>query len=230
MLKSIEEEVCELCDSLLKDKDHIRMLEAGCGSWSHVKFGPVVDSVGIDISREQLERNSLVQKKILGDIQEYPLPKNEFDVVVCWWVLEHLSRPRDALVNLFGSLRQEGLLILAFPNILSVKGVVTKITPLWFHRLFFRSMGIESNPFPTYLRLAIMPRNVVHFAKEHGFSLRFVRLMEDPVTTSVKTSSRLASLAFSVANSTMQAVSFGKIGSLNFDNCVMILQKSETTL
>lgn len=226
-MNTLEEEVCELCSSLLGAKPRIRMLEAGCGSASHVKFRPAVDAVGIDISPDQLERNKTMQEKILGDIQEYPLPRNEFDVVVCWWVMEHLSRPKDALVNMFGSVKPEGLLILAFPNLLSFKGLATKITPFWFHKLFYLSMGIKSGPFPTYLRLAILPENVMRFAEKCGFSVRFSRLGEGFMTRRIRTSSRLADLALSAVDLTMQTISFGKVGSLWLDYCVMILQKHQ---
>lgn len=43
--------------------------------------------------------------------------------------LERLPRPKDALLNLCRTVRPQGLLILGFPNLLSVKGIVTKITP-----------------------------------------------------------------------------------------------------
>ena len=102
-------------NSLLSDKPTIRLLEAGCGSATHVRFVNTVEAVGIDISEAQLHRNSSIQKKILGDIQTYAFPSSEFDVAICWDVLEHLPRPHDALVRIFSALKEGGILILGFP-------------------------------------------------------------------------------------------------------------------
>lgn len=225
--KGIEHEVCEFCNSVLEGKTRIRMLEAGCGSASHVKFRPVADAVGIDISSEQLARNKVVQEKILGDIQDYPLPKNEFDVVVCWWVMEHLAKPKDALLNMFNSLKPGGLLVLAFPNLLSYKGMATKFTPFFLHRMYYHAMKWKSHhPFPTYLRTAILPKNVIRFAGENGFSSIYFRLEEgDTLIKRIRTGSRLVNLTISAVTSAMQTISFGKLDSLMLDYCVMVLRK-----
>jgi SAM-dependent methyltransferase len=228
-LSAIEREVSELCDFFLTEKDRIRVLEAGCGSGIHVEFKPIVDLAGIDISEDQLARNSVIQEKILGDIHDYPLPKEQFDVVVCWWVLEHLSRPRNALVNLFGSVRPGGLLILTFPNLLSFKGLVTKFTPFWFHKLVYRFMKIDGHPFPTCLRVAILPKNVIRFAQERGFSVVYFRLSEGNTTRKIRTACWLAGRAFAVANSALQTISFGKLDSFMLDYCVMVLRKGNGT-
>lgn len=226
MPKLLNEEVCDVCNSLLDSKPRIRMLEAGCGFFSHVKFRPATDTVGIDISREQLARNSELKEKILGDIQDYPLPKDEFDVVACWWVMEHLSRPKDAMLNMFGAVKPDGLLILAFPNVLSYKGIITKFTPLWVHRLYYDSRKLKSRPFPTYLRMAILPKNVIQFSRDHGFSPVFFRLVEaNPTIGRIRGKSRLLDLAVSAATSILQTISFGKLDSLLCDCCVMVLRK-----
>jgi SAM-dependent methyltransferase len=226
-LNPLEQEVCDFCNPLLRTKDRIRMLEAGCGSGSHVEFESIVDCVGIDISREQLDRNTTVQEKILGDIQDYPLPKEEFDVAVCWWVLEHLSRPRNALANLFGSVRPGGLVILAFPNLLSFKGLVTKFTPFWFHKFFYHFTKISADAFPTHFRVAILPRNVARFAQENGFSVLYFKLGEGRVTERIRTTSCLAGRTFALVDSVLKTISFGKLDSLLLDCCVMVLVKGK---
>ena len=156
------------------------MLEAGCGSASKIQFKAVVHAVGIDISAEELERNA-VQEEILGDIQDYSLPKEDFDVVVCWMVLEHLSRPQKAMSNLFRAVKPGGIVVLGFPNLASIKGVATKFTPFWFHTLFYRWMHYKSRHFPTYLRVEILPHRLIRFAQDNGFSLVYCNLAEGGV-------------------------------------------------
>jgi ubiquinone/menaquinone biosynthesis C-methylase UbiE len=221
----LEEVVSATANSLLQGKSRLKLLEAGCGSASRVRLHAEVYAVGIDISQEELEQNAVVKEKILGDIQEYPLPEQEFDVAVCWMVLEHLSKPRDALLNLFRALKPQGLLILGFPNLLSIKGAVTKITPFWFHRLFYQFMRYTSPHFPTYLRAAILPKRMIRFAEQNGFSLELCRLVEGGVTKRVRSRFRFMDLAFSSLEAATRLVSLGRLQSPLLDACAMILRK-----
>jgi ubiquinone/menaquinone biosynthesis C-methylase UbiE len=83
-------------DAELRDKP-VRLLEAGCGSASNLQFGDNVWLMGIDISQKQLERNTTLHEKIVGDIQNYEFPPDSVDAVICWDVLEHLPQPQLAL-------------------------------------------------------------------------------------------------------------------------------------
>jgi SAM-dependent methyltransferase len=221
----IEEVTSQKANALLKGKSVIKVLEAGCGSASHIKFDAAVHAVGIDISRDQLDKNKTIQESILGDLQTYPLPKNEFDVVVCWTVLEHLSRPDDALLNMFASVQPGGLVILGFPNLVSIKGVVTKFTPLWFHTLFYRLQHYKSSPFPTYFRMAIMPHRIMRLAEKNGFSVELCRIVEGRVTQKFRARYRVVNLAFSTLDTVVKILSFGRSQSLLLDSCAMILRK-----
>jgi 2-polyprenyl-3-methyl-5-hydroxy-6-metoxy-1,4-benzoquinol methylase len=226
MAEDVRDAVSEIANSFLDGKSQIKLLEAGCGSATHVRFRPMVHAVGIDISKEQLARNTVIQEKILGDIQEYPLPKEEYDVAVCWMVLEHLPKPKAALSNLFDSIKPQGLLILGIPNLLSFKGVVTKFTPYWFHRFFYRFMKCKSSPFPTYLRVTILPRKIVRFAEDNGFSVVYFKLLEGSQSIKVKNRFWFMRLAFSVADSVMRVISLGRLPSLLLDNCFIVLRKA----
>jgi 2-polyprenyl-3-methyl-5-hydroxy-6-metoxy-1,4-benzoquinol methylase len=100
-----------LLDGFLARSGPIRVLEAGCGSLSHVKLGEESRIVGIDISQQQLERNAVLDERILGDIQTYPLRENDFDVVICWEVLEHVQHPLGCLVQSDPQPKPQGILI-----------------------------------------------------------------------------------------------------------------------
>jgi SAM-dependent methyltransferase len=223
--RELEEATSQKANALLNGKSLISVLEAGCGSASHIGFDAAVHAVGIDISREQLDRNRTIQESILGDIQTYPLPKNAFDVVVCWTVLEHLSRPNDALLNMFEAVQPSGLVILGFPNLASIKGLVTKFTPFWFHQLFYRLMKYKSSPFPTYFRADIMPHRIRRFAEKNGFSVELCRVVEGRVTQKFRARFRVMNLAFSTLDAVLKVLSFGRSQSLLLDNCAMILRK-----
>jgi len=225
---SDEDLISEKANLLLRDKKKIKLLEAGCGSASYLNFAATVESVGIDISREQLDRNSVMQVKILGDLQTYPLPAGEFDVVVCRNVIEHLSKPQDALMNMFKAVKPGGLLILSFPNLASFKGIVTKFTPFWFHSVFYRFMKYKFRPFPTYLRLAILPRRVIRLAEANGFSTVLSKMVEGGVTRKFKNRFVLFRLLFSATDKLVQIVSVGHCKSFYLDSCNLIFQKTKS--
>lgn len=225
MASELQEPVCRAAAALLKDKSHIKVLEAGCGSASQIRFPCLVHAAGIDISAAELEKNAHVQEKILGDIQNYPLPEGEFDVVVCWMVLEHLPRPKDALANLFRSVKPGGLLIFGIPNLASIKGIVTKLTPFRFHLLFYRLMRYKSSHFPTYLRAAILPRRLIRFAEESGFSIVFFSLGEGGVAKRLKARFWIAGPVFTGIDLLCRALSFGRWRSLLLDECAIVMQK-----
>ena len=79
--------------SLMNGRRSLTLLEAGCGSMSHVGIEGVEKVVGIDVSEAQLARNTSLHEKIVGNLETYPLPENTFDVIVCWNVLEHIPDP-----------------------------------------------------------------------------------------------------------------------------------------
>jgi SAM-dependent methyltransferase len=133
--------------------------------------------VGIDVAADQLERNTSIQEKILGDIQTYPLPSRSFDLILCWDVLEHLPRPVPALENFVRALAPGGLLLLAGPNVFSLKGFVTKITPYSFHLAYYRRVS-SCTPFKTYLRLACSPTAIRRCAERKQMSAQFIAFYE----------------------------------------------------
>ena len=225
MASLLQKPVCDAVNALLEGRDHIKVLEAGCGSASQIGFRAAVNAVGIDISAEELAKNDSLQERILGDIQDYPLQECEFDTIVCWMVLEHLPRPMDALDNMFRAVKPGGLVILGFPNLASIKGVVTRFTPFWFHELFYRFMKHNSRHFPTYLRASILPHRLIRFAEDKGFSTAFFKLAEGGVSKKLRARSAFVDLGFSAANRLAWLVSFGKWQSVLLDECALILTK-----
>jgi SAM-dependent methyltransferase len=168
-------------DAALQSSARVRVLEAGCGSASMVRMPPDAYVVGIDISPRQLERNTGLDEKILGDIQSYPIPEKAFDLIVCWDVLEHVERPDEAIRNLSRGLDDGGLLLLAMPNLGSLKGLVTKLTPygfhVWMHRTVLRQPGAGldgQGPFPTHMPPSMTLRAVLKLA--HGCGLEVMHL------------------------------------------------------
>lgn len=162
----------------LAGRESVSILEAGCGSATHVRFGSLARVTGIDISERQLRRNAHLVRSIVGDIQTHPLEPEAYDAVVCWNVLEHLDRPGAALENMLRALRPGGLLVVAVPNPWSLKGWATRVTPHRFHVWVYRRVfgyeraGTEGQgPFRTYFRPGARPAALSGFARAEGLEI-----------------------------------------------------------
>jgi SAM-dependent methyltransferase len=165
-------------DRLLPVIDPLQVLDAGCGSAAHIRLPATAVLAGIDISQRQLDRNVSLHEKILGDIQTHALPPESFDAEVCWDVLEHLEEPEAALRRLFDALKPGGILILAYPNPDSIKGMVTRFTPHWFHLWFYRRVRSSDRagtqdygPFPTAMTRRIAPGAIRRLAASQGLTV-----------------------------------------------------------
>src|SRR5688572_8700064 len=100
--------VSDLLAECFENRDQIDILEAGCGSGSYLRFPSNARITGIDISAEQLQRNTRIHERILGDLQTYAFAPSTFDAIVCWDVLEHLAAPASALDRFATALRTGG--------------------------------------------------------------------------------------------------------------------------
>lgn len=214
-------------DGLLRGKTGLRVLEAGCGSASHITLPAPRHVVGIDISARQLERNTSLDEKIQADLQAYDLPARAFDLIVCWEVLEHLPTPERAVDKLVAATAEGGIVILALPNVFSVKGLVTKFTPHWFHVAFYRHVyGVkdagrdDQAPFKTFLRFSISAGAIRRAAEERG--LRVVHFATHDVAAYVRRTNRPASLIYDAARGLARVLSLGGIGDSDF---IIVLQR-----
>jgi SAM-dependent methyltransferase len=197
----------------------IKLLEAGCGFQSLVHFDRERITTGIDISEKQLERNTTIDERIVGDIQTYPLKANEYDIIVCWDVLEHLPRPDLALNNFRNAIKENGIIIIGIPNVLSIKGLVTKYTPLSFHVFFYKhvyknnfSTGEEDKgPFKTYLKYSISLPSLRKFARNNN--LKEVYLDTSDVGDYLKMTNKFFFHVYGILKKSFNVLSLGKLGN-----------------
>jgi SAM-dependent methyltransferase len=165
----------------------ISILDAGCGGHLWLALDRQTAITGLDISAASIARHSGLDAALVGDIQSHDFAGQRFDLVVCWNVLEHVPRPADAVRNLATALSPGGVLALALPNVLSLKGLITKFTPHAVHVLAMRHIFGHPNagapghaPFPTFLRLAGAPRALAGLVAECGLELLLLEVFEGP--------------------------------------------------
>ena len=219
----------EFVDNFLGSQSNINILEAGCGSASLLQFERTRCSlVGIDISEKQLQRNTSLDKKILGDIQFYDFPASTFDIIICMDVLEHLPQPELALRNFYQGLKKGGIIVLKLPNVLSSKGLITKYTPYWFHLFFYKFIYREKNagkddvgPFPTYLKFCITPKAIRNFALNRGAEVVYYDAYDVDWIPHNKIM-RFFYLFYTSLDTLAQLLSFHTLGQSEF---IMVLKK-----
>jgi SAM-dependent methyltransferase len=105
--------------SVFSPDKKLKILDIGCGTGAEIgileKFGEVIV---IDINPKALEiakeKNPKI-KVILGNVEEYDLGKNLYDVVCCFDILEHLREDEKGLEQIKDSLKEGGHLFFTVP-------------------------------------------------------------------------------------------------------------------
>lgn len=211
-------------------KPQLTVLEAGCGSSSNFELPQSARVVGIDISQTELDKNTVVSEKICGDVQTHPLPKNNYDLIVCWDVLEHLERPELAMNSFVNAAKPGGYILLAFPNVQSVKGIVTKFTPFSVHKSFYKLVyGAEAGeigvmPFPTYLRWTISKNNVKKFADSNGLHTAFDSISESGLQRRFRERVHLKGYAAEFIDGLAKTFTLGTVNLFDSD-CIYLFRK-----
>jgi ubiquinone/menaquinone biosynthesis C-methylase UbiE len=223
----------KILDTVVNTDVKFRILEAGCGSVSALKFSDRHFITGIDISQKQLDRNINIHEKVLGDIQRYKFPPSSFDMIICRHVLEHLPNPKSALKHFFYSIKKQGRIIIASPNPISLKGLVTKFTPHFFHVYVYRYIynvtdaGKEDKaPFKTHMRFAISPYKISKIAEKFGIETEIIvteDAFKDWVGQKLKNKSRFLYRFVNVLIGFLKLISGGKIGDSEY---IIVLRKS----
>ena len=179
----------ELLEQLIRRQalngEPVYILEAGCGKcWPFKLDGIRYHLTGIDMDRAALEmrRNTLsdLHETIVGDLCSVDLAPDRYDVIYCSFVLEHVERADLVMKNFVKWAKPNALIIIRVPDPRSVQGYVTRITPHWFHVLFYRLVLGKKNagkpgycPYPTYYHPIISRRGMRDFCMDEKNSIVF---------------------------------------------------------
>jgi SAM-dependent methyltransferase len=220
---------------LLQSRPSPVVLEAGCGARSMVTFPSPRRVIGVDISQEQLRRNDVISDPILGDLQRPLFARPSFDAIVCFDVLEHLPHPERAIENYCRWLAPGGVIVLGMPNVLSVKGLIAKATPHWVHVWIYRNIVRYElagqpgcAPFPTHLKLAILPRTIAAVARKHGVRVRYCHGYESELQRGTRERFGLRGWRWKAIAMLCDLLSLGTVDARRSDY-VMVLQKGPGT-
>jgi len=213
-------------DQLLENNSNIKILDAGCGSKFNLnfKYGQITE---IDISPDQLKKYPNANKKILGDIQYYHLSESEYNLIICWCVLEHVPYPNKALQNFLRALKPDGFLVLVLPNVCSVKGLVTKFTPFWVHKWahkkIYKHKTVVVNgqgPFRTYLRFSISLPAIQKWGYKNKLQIKY--LSKSHIVKKLRKKNKIFSYIYEIIIKITYVLSFGLLNESEF---IIVFQK-----
>jgi 2-polyprenyl-3-methyl-5-hydroxy-6-metoxy-1,4-benzoquinol methylase len=192
----------------------LAVLEAGGGSRTNIDLArlDVREITTIDISPEQLQRNSYADKKILGDLQAHDFLER-YDLIVIYDVLEHLERADQALARLAAACGDGALLVVGSPNLHSFSGIATRFTPHWFHVFFYRRVLNRAEagepghpPFPTHYHPVIRPDALKRFLEQRGFDCVLLTRYEGRVYARTRQQRPLVGALLGLATGLVNAV------------------------
>lgn len=230
-LEPVDEEVrgrLQAClEELLPERRPVQVLDAGCGKRLVVPVADDTHVVGIDIDAAQLR--SELDEALVGDLQTHDLGRARFDAIICWYVLEHIADPVIVVRKFAEALKPGGVLVIAVPHVASVKGLVTKYSPQWFHDWMWSRVfgaGPQHEAFPTVLSSSLTPQALRRQASAEGLSVAFLAEFEAWPQKRIRSKLRLKGRLFAALASLVRLASFGK-ATIAVTDMVMVLHKPE---
>ena len=108
----------------------------------------------------------------------YPCRGSSYDVIYNSYVLEHVEGAETVLENFVSWLKPGGLMIITIPDPDSVYGFFARVTPHWFHVLFYRYVAGNRNagkpghaPYPTVYDPVVSRRGFREFARKRHLKI-----------------------------------------------------------
>jgi SAM-dependent methyltransferase len=204
----------------------ISVYEAGGGSTSYIdlKALKVARITLVDIDPRQVSRNDIAHETILGDLQTIELPKDNFDLVICYNVIEHLPRLPEALNRLARVVKPGGLVVIGAPVPMSLNGLAARLTPhvvhVWIcrHLLKWPDAGKPGcAPFPVaYHRLAA-PKTLQAYVGKLGLEPIYFRTYFGSLMEELRRKNPVLGQALTFAAIAVSRASFGRIDLLRGD-------------
>ena len=117
--------------ALMRYRQSGKLLEIGCGKAGFLRMAEEYFEVeGMDISAYAIHaiQPHFGDRVKVSNIEQHPLPAQQYDVIVVFNILEHLRRPAQVVDRLHFALKKDGLLIGSVPhNAGWVGGTITRI-------------------------------------------------------------------------------------------------------
>jgi SAM-dependent methyltransferase len=157
----------------------LKVLAAEAGT----RFGvrPPAYVVGVETLQTERSPRSDADEHRVVDLERLELERAQYDVVLFCNVLEHVHRPLSVLPVLHDGLRPGGLVVIMVPNVVSLKGIVTRLTPFAVHRWYYRRVAgrhPDNDPAPSVHSFSLRPASLRRRAEKNGWKIEYWRVYE----------------------------------------------------
>jgi ubiquinone/menaquinone biosynthesis C-methylase UbiE len=117
--------------------DKAVLLDAGCGHSKTLEnqYKRCSRVIGIDLDKEGLEKNKLIDEKYYADMGMIPVDDSSIGIYTSAWVLEHVENPIEVVDEAYRVLEKEGFFIFIAPNKNSIYALLVRLIPHKFHEI-----------------------------------------------------------------------------------------------
>jgi Methyltransferase domain len=111
----------------LDHRQRLWVLEAGAGTRTLFDLPEDAYVVGVDRDPWALERNARLDERVLADVANYRPLATGFDLINSWYVLDGLDDPSVVLERFAQWTGEQGLIVIAVPNLRSPRGLGSRL-------------------------------------------------------------------------------------------------------
>jgi 2-polyprenyl-3-methyl-5-hydroxy-6-metoxy-1,4-benzoquinol methylase len=137
-----------------------KLLDYGCGTGDFIKILHdvkwEVNGLEPDEGARKLAQNKVGEERV-KDLSKLNSLDNNYDVITCWHVVEHIHELNSTLEKLIAAMHPKGKLLIAVPNITSYDSV--------HYKEFWAALDV-----PRHL-YHFRPLDIENLAKNHGLKL-----------------------------------------------------------
>lgn len=149
-----------------------KLLDVGCGYGIFLKLAKDQgwDVYGVELSKDacQFAQKNFGLNVFCGDLREAYFPKDHFDVVTLWNILDHTANPLEQLLEIKRTLKDKGLLFIRLPNFLFQ--AKSRFIGEAFDKLFFGDTYLSRRISVSHL-YAFTPSSITNLLERVGFSI-----------------------------------------------------------
>ena len=98
--------------------EKIKILDVGCASGGNLKsLDPKHDLYGIDLSKEAIKtaKERDLKNVFVANAENFPFKDNEFDLIICSDLLEHVKDDQIVLNEIYRVLKKDGKAVIGVP-------------------------------------------------------------------------------------------------------------------
>lgn len=119
-----------------------KVLDIGCGHADYFKDLYIGNQniTGLDPDKEALAKNNIIQNKVIGTIEKIPFPDSSMDLIICAFVLEHITNATQAISEIARILKPNGKFIFLTPNKNNYVVFLNRTIPHLFHDFFTKKL------------------------------------------------------------------------------------------